>query len=91
MKKNDLIKELKGAHGLTKTTASQIVDLIFRQLSNALAKGDRIEIRGLCSFRVKQYKAYAGRNPKTGEKVQIKPKKLPIFKPGFDLKKRVDQ
>ena len=59
-------------------------------MANALAKGERVEIRELCSFKVKKYKAYSGRNPKTGEKVKIAPKKLPFFKCGKELKKRVD-
>jgi len=59
-------------------------------MSNALANGDRVEIRGLCSFYVKKYKAYTGRNPTTGEEVKIKPKKLPFFKCGKKLKERVD-
>jgi len=67
-----------------------IVDMFFDEMSNALAKGDRVEIRGLCSFYVKKYKAYSGRNPKTGIKVKIKPKKLPFFKCGKELKERVD-
>ena len=53
--------------------------------------GDRVEIRGFCSFFVKEYGAYTGRNPKTGERVKIAPKKLPFFKPGKELKERVDQ
>jgi integration host factor subunit beta len=64
--------------------------MFFDEMSNALAKGDRVEIRGLCSFYVKQYKAYSGRNPKTGEKVEIARKKLPFFKCGKELKERVD-
>ncbi len=67
-----------------------IVNLFFNEMANALAKGDRVEIRGLCSFYVKKYKSYTGRNPKTGEKVKIKPKKLPYFKCGKELKDRVD-
>ena len=59
-------------------------------MSNALTKGDRVEVRGLCSFYVKKYKAYSGRNPKTGETVKIRPKKLPFFKCGKELKERVD-
>ena len=59
-------------------------------MAEALAIGDRVEIRGLCSFFVKKYKAYTGRNPKTGEKVKIAPKKLPFFKVGKELKERVD-
>ena len=75
---------------LTKSEAAAVVDLFFNKMGNALAKGDRVEIRGLCSFYVKKYKAYAGRNPKTGEKVKIKPKKLPFFKCGKGLKERVN-
>jgi integration host factor subunit beta len=52
--------------------------------------GDRVEIRGLCSFFVKDYRSYIGRNPKTGEKVIIRPKKLPFFKSGKELKERVN-
>jgi integration host factor subunit beta len=59
-------------------------------MSNALAAGDRVEIRRLFSFYVKQYKAYAGRNPKTGEPTQVESKKLPFFKVGKELKDRVD-
>ena len=66
------------------------MNLFFNEMANALTKGDRVEIRGLCSFYVKEYKAYTGRNPKTGASVQIKPKKLPFFKCGKELKDRVD-
>lgn len=59
-------------------------------MADALAKGRRVEIRGLCSFYVKKYKSYTGRNPKTGKKVKIKPKKLPLFKCGKELRKRVN-
>ena len=67
-----------------------MVDLFLDQMSNALASGDRVEIRDFCSIYVKQYKGYAGRNPKTGEPVQIEAKKLPFFKCGMELKERVD-
>ncbi len=60
-------------------------------MTAALAKGDRVEIRGLCSFYVKKYKGYVGRNPKTGEPAKVKPKKLPFFKPGKELRERVDK
>ncbi len=59
-------------------------------MANVLAKGERVEIRELCSFKVKKYKAYSGRNPKTGEQIKIKPKKLPSLKCGLELKERVD-
>jgi len=58
-------------------------------MTAALTKGDRVEIRGLCSFYVKKYKAYAERNPKTGEPAKVKPKKLPFFKPGKELRERM--
>ena len=67
------------------------MDIFFNEMTAALAKGDRVEIRGLCSFFVKEYGSYTGRNPKTGKKVKIKPKKLPFFKPGKELKDRVDR
>jgi integration host factor subunit beta len=60
-------------------------------MAEALGRGDRVEIRGLCSFYVKKYKPYTGRNPKTGEKVKINPKKLPFFKAGKELKLRVNR
>jgi integration host factor subunit beta len=60
-------------------------------MTDTLASGERVEIRGLCSFYVKKYKAYTGRNPKTGEQVKIKPKKLPFFKCGKELKERVNK
>ena len=67
-----------------------IIQIFFDSMADAMAHGDRAEIRGLCSFFVKQYKTYTGRNPKTGEKVMINPKKLPFFKAGKELKERVD-
>jgi integration host factor subunit beta len=67
-----------------------VVQLFFDHMADAMAQGERVEIRGLCSFFVKEYKSYTGRNPKTGEKVVIKPKRLPFFKSGKELKERVD-
>jgi integration host factor subunit beta len=90
MNKLELIKALKEESGLTQLEAASVIDMFFGKMANALAKGDRVEIRGLCSFYIKKYKAYAGRNPKTGEKVKIAPKKLPFFKCGKELKERVD-
>ena len=86
----ELIETLREETDLTKSDAKAVVKLFFNELSNALTKGDRIEIRGLCSFYVKEYKAYAGRNPKTGKPTQVKPKKLPFFKCGKELKVRVN-
>ena len=90
MNKLDLIATLKNEAELTKSEAAAVVDLFFNEMANALTEGDRVEIRGLCSFYVKKYKAYAGRNPMTGERVQVAPKKLPFFKCGMELRNRVD-
>ena len=91
MNKLELVGALKKSNGLSKSESSKVVDLFFNEMSNALAAGDRVEIRGFCSFFVKEYDSYTGRNPKTGEQVSIAPKKLPFFKPGKELKERVDR
>ena len=90
MNKLDLIEALQNEADLTKSEAEAVVRLFINEMINALAKGDRVEIRGLCSFYAKQYKAYTGRNPKTGEQIEVKSKKLPFFKCGQELKARVD-
>ena len=90
MNKLDLTVALKNEAELTKSEAAAVVDLFFNEIANSLAEADRVEIRGLCSFYVKKYKAYAGRNPKTGEPTRVKPKKLPFFKCGKELKDRVN-
>jgi integration host factor subunit beta len=87
MNKLELIDMLKNECRLS---AAAVVDLFFDSMTEALAKGARVEIRGLCSFFVKEYRSYQGRNPKTGESVQVAPKKLPFFKSGKELKDRVD-
>lgn len=91
MNKIELIQSLKDSKNLSKSEAEAVVNLFFNEMANALAKGDRVEIRGFCSFFVKEYGAYTGRNPKTGEKVKIAQKKLPFFKAGKELKERVDR
>ena len=90
MNKLELIDTFKDECQISKKEAAAIVDIFFDQISTALTEGDRVEIRGLCSFFVKEYKSYQGRNPMTGERVQVVPKKLPFFKVGMELKKRVD-
>ena len=90
MNKLELINNLKEKCQISKNEAATIVDLFFNKISDALAEGDRVEIRGLCSFFVKEYEPYQGRNPMTGESVQVPPKRLPFFKIGKELKERVD-
>jgi integration host factor subunit beta len=90
MNKIELIQALKDSNHLSKSEAETIVTLFFDKMAEALVQGDRVEIRGLCSFFVKKYDGYIGRKPKTGEKLKIAPKKLPFFKAGKELKDRVD-
>jgi integration host factor subunit beta len=90
MNKLELISALKNETGISKTEAAKVVQIFFDSMAEAMARGERVEIRGLCSFYVKDYKSYVGRNPKTGDKVTIRPKRLPFFKSGKELKERVD-
>ena len=90
MNKADLMENLRRQTGLRKDKAERVVNILFEEMTNALANGGRVEIRGFCSFYVKDYKSYMGRNPKTGEQVLIAPKKLPFFKCGKELKERVN-
>ena len=91
MNKSELVETLSIKNNLTYKKSEQIVNLIFDTMSQALIDNDRIEIRGFGSFMVKDYRAYTGRNPKTGEVIQVNEKKLPFFKVGKDLKERINQ
>ena len=90
MNKSELVEALSLKKNLTYKKSEQIVNLIFDSMSQALIDNDRIEIRGFGSFMVKDYKSYMGRNPKTGEVIQVNEKKLPFFKVGKELRERVD-
>jgi len=85
MNKSELIQSLSERIKISNDEASTIVDSFFDSMRDALLRGDRIEIRGFGSFKIKQYEGYVGRNPKTGESVQVKPKKMPFFKAGKGL------
>ena len=91
MTKSDLINALYSEYDITKQEAATIVNVFFDEMSNALANEERVEIRGLCSFYVKKYREYTGRNPKTGENIEVKRKRLPFFKCGKELKERVSR
>jgi integration host factor subunit beta len=71
--------------------AELVVDHIFDSMVDALKRGEGIEIRGFGSFTIREYQAYEGRNPRTGETVHVKPKRLAFFKVGKELRERVDQ
>jgi len=90
MNKADLIEILAAKEDLSIVEASKIVNLIFNGFKEALAKGDRIEIRGFGSFVMREYGSYMGRNPKTGKEVEVKPKRLPYFKVGKELRDKVN-
>src|SRR5262252_1756424 len=90
MNKSELVEKLAERAKITKKRAEQVVNLVFEQMSEALRRGDRIEIRGFGSFTSKSYDAYTGRNPRTGETIHVPAKRLPFFKVGKELKERVD-
>lgn len=90
MNKSELVEALASENGLTYKKAEEIVNLIFDSMATTLSEGGRIEIRGFGSFVVKDYKSYQGRNPKTGEMIQVRPKRLPFFKVGKELRERVN-
>jgi len=89
--KSDLIEQLSERLKLPKGKAEFVVNTIFESMEQALRQGERIEIRGFGSFEVREYKAYEGRNPRTGEPVHVRPKRLPFFKVGKELKERVNE
>jgi len=91
MNKSELIEALSQDIDLPHREAAAITNTIIETMTAALADGDSIEIRGFGSFVIKNYSSYEGRNPKTGEKIKVKPKKLPFFKVGKDLREQVNE
>ncbi|MDX8404715.1 MAG: integration host factor subunit beta [Mariprofundus sp.] len=85
----EIIAEQQG--GITRREAEVVVNTIFSVIGDALASGDHVELRGFGSFTTKAREARIGRNPKTGESVAVAAKSVPHFKPGKDLRERVDQ
>ena len=91
MTKAELIEEVSRVSDLTKKHSEIIVDTVFKSIINALHRGDKIELRGFGSFRIRQRESRKGRNPKTGERVHVPAKKVPYFKPGKELKELINQ
>ena len=91
MNKSELIEKLAERCGINVMQSEEIVNLIYKKMKDTMVSGGRIEIRGFGSFVVKDYPGYQGRNPKTGQKIAVPPKKLPFFKVGKELKERIDQ
>jgi len=90
MTKSDLAEKLAEKVDLNKQQAEEVINIFTSSIIEALAKGDKVEIRGFGSFRVRHRAAKEGRNPKTGEKVHVPNKKVPFFKTGKDFRELVD-
>jgi integration host factor subunit beta len=86
MTKAELVEEVSRVSDLTKKHSEVIVETVFQSIIDALHRGEKIELRGFGSFRLRQREPRKGRNPKTGDKVDVPPKKVPYFKPGKELK-----
>jgi integration host factor subunit beta len=90
MTKAELVEEVARAAELTKKDSEVIVEEVFKNIIQALNRGEKIELRGFGSFRVRQRDARRGRNPKTGAPVDIPAKRVPYFKPGKELKELIN-
>ena len=86
MNKSELVKALADQANISLDEATLVVNKFVDSMKDSLLEGGRVEIRGFGSFKVKEYGSYAGRNPRTGEKVAVEPKRLPFFRAGKELK-----
>ncbi|CAK7049700.1 MAG: Integration host factor subunit beta [Desulfovibrio sp.] len=91
MNKSELIKVLADECSLPSEEATMVVNVFFDSMKQALVEDNRVEIRGLGSFKLKNYEGYVGRNPKTGKSVTVAPKKLPFFRAGKELKEFINE
>jgi integration host factor subunit beta len=89
--KADLVEEVASVAQVTKKQAEEIVQSVFSTIVESLRGGRKVELRGFGSFRIRSRGARIGRNPKTGEKVEVPPKKIPYFKPGKELKEQLNR
>ena len=90
MTKSDLADAVAARTNVPRADAEKVVDQVFAAMTEALVRGERIELRGLGVFEVRHYGAYTGKNPRTGEPVAVKPKRLPFFKAGKEIKERLN-
>lgn len=90
MTKADLVEEVARVSDLTKKHSETIVNTVFDSIIQALQRDDKIELRGFGSFRIRQRRSRQGRNPKTGDKVDVPAKRIPYFKPGKELKELIN-
>src|SRR4029078_12938501 len=91
MTKAELVEEVSRVSDLTKKHSELIVDTVFKSIIDALQRGEKIELRGFGSFRLRQREPRKGRKPKTGDKVDVPPKKVPYFEPGKELKELINK
>jgi integration host factor subunit beta len=91
MTKAELVEEVSRVSDLTKKHSEVIVETVFKSIIDALHRGEKIELRGFGSFRLRKREPRKGRNPKTGDKVDVPPKKVPYFKPGKELKELINK
>ncbi len=91
MTKSELVEVLAEESKVTKSLAEQVVNAVFEAMTSSLDRGVGIEIRGFGSFSIRTYEGYEGRNPRTGDQVKVKPKKLPFFKVGKELRDLVNR
>jgi integration host factor subunit beta len=90
MIRSALVRRLAQKRVADRTQAELIVDVVFACFTQAMLRGEQIDIRGLGTFRVRSYKGYKGRNPKTGEQIEVRPKRLPHFKPAKELLSKIN-
>jgi len=90
MTRSELVDAVAKRQNVPRPTAEHVVNELFDSLREALLRGDRVEIRGLGSFKVQHYEGYTGRNPRTGAPIVVTPKVLPKFKVGKELRIRVN-
>ena len=91
MTKAELVEKVADQINLTKKQTEIVVNTLFQSITDSLGEGDKVELRGFGSFRVRQRDARVGRNPKSGEKVEVPAKKIPFFKAGKELRELVDE
>ncbi len=91
MTKSQLVDEVSARTGHAHKAVEVAVHTVFDSMIEALDRNERVEVRGFGNFTIREYKAYTGRNPKTGGKVEVSPKRMPFFKVGKELRERVDK
>jgi integration host factor subunit beta len=91
VKKSELVQELADNSRINVKVAEKVVHIFFDTISDGLSHEERAELRGFGSFTVRDYQSYMGRNPKSGQAIEVSPKRIPIFRPGKDLRSKVNR